>query len=277
MIKSISPDIVHILSPHPWNVIYLKMLNPSNTIITLHDPVPHEGESITKFIQYYNSGVKSLSKNIILHSNIYKNKIENEKNKIKVVNLAIRDSSNFDYVLPPKPSVLFFGRIRPYKGIKCYIDACKIVHKHMSDVEFYICGEGDLSEYQQDLLEIPNFIIHNYEIPDDELESVFKRVSFVVLPYITATQSGVIPLAYSFGRTVIATNVGGIPEVVENNKTGYLIEPENPHRLAESIIKLLQNQETLIELSTNAYKKSQSVYSVNNMVKEITEFYKELV
>ena len=56
-----------------------------------------------------------------------------------------------------------------------------------------------------------------------------------MLPYISATQSGIVQIAYGFEKPVVVTDVGGLPDVVTDGKTGYVVEPENEHRLAEAI------------------------------------------
>ena len=83
----------------------------------------------------------------------------------------------------------------------------------------------------------------------------FERASVVVLPYIEASQSGIIPIAYSFKKPVIVTNVGSIPEVVENGITGYIVPPKNPELLADSIIKILEDNLTRQQMGENAYHK----------------------
>lgn len=64
----------------------------------------------------------------------------------------------------------------------------------------------------------------------------------VVLPYESATQSGIVQIAYGFEKPVIVTNVGGLPEVVEHKKTGFIVEPNNPKALAQSIDNFFEGQ-----------------------------------
>ena len=74
-------------------------------------------------------------------------------------------------------------------------------------------------------------------IPDEEVALYFSAADLVVLPYTSATQSGIVQVAYAFLKPVIVTRVGGLPDVVEDGKTGYIIDPKNSQQIADSIIK----------------------------------------
>jgi glycosyltransferase involved in cell wall biosynthesis len=74
-------------------------------------------------------------------------------------------------------------------------------------------------------------------IPDGEVSLYFSAADLVVLPYESATQSAIVPIAYAFERPVLATRVGGLPEAVRDGETGLLVEPRNPTALAEAIIR----------------------------------------
>ena len=84
--------------------------------------------------------------------------------------------------------------------------------------------------------EEPNFIVYNYRIPYKEGAELFQRCSVVALPYIDASQSGVIPTAYGFKKPVVVTEVGAIPEIVGDGITGFIVPPRNPEALAEAIV-----------------------------------------
>ena len=85
------------------------------------------------------------------------------------------------------------------------------------------------------------FIVHNRFIRATECDELFRQASIVVLPYIEATQSGVIPLAYSYAKPVVATRVGALAEVVDDGKTGRLVPPADSESLAAAIVELLRD------------------------------------
>jgi glycosyltransferase involved in cell wall biosynthesis len=122
-----------------------------------------------------------------------------------------------------------------------------------------------------------NFIVHNYRIPYKEGAELFQRCSVVVLPYIDASQSGVIPTAYGFKKPVVVTNVGSIPEIVDDGVTGFIVPPKNPEALAEAIIKLLKDEKSRKQMGENAYKKLKTDLSWDNIVEKTIEVYKKAI
>lgn len=150
--------------------------------------------------------------------------------------------------------LLFFGFIREYKGLKHLIAAMPEVKRHLDNVRLIIAGSfnNDRDEYLylidknqvKDCIEV----VDGY-VPDHEVEKYFAACDIVVLPYESATQSGIIQIAYGFGKPVIATNVGGLPDVVTDGKTGYIVDCGDAKQLADAIIKYYQYnmEETFVE------------------------------
>ncbi len=145
--------------------------------------------------------------------------------------------------------VLFFGFVREYKGLKHLLKAFFVLKN-----EFYVNDKmprllvvGDFGENKEEYLElIKNYgiedciaIVDGY-IPDKEVEKYFSASNLVALPYESATQSGIVQIAYGFKKPVIVTNVGGLPEVVENNVTGTVVEPRNAKALAKAIYEFFE-------------------------------------
>jgi glycosyltransferase involved in cell wall biosynthesis len=144
----------------------------------------------------------------------------------------------------PRNILLYFGHVRPYKGVDILLQAMQQVVRQES-VELLIAGEfyEDRSKYDHLIrkLDLQPFvsIIDRY-LPNEEVSSFFAAADALVLPYRSATQSGVLPLAYQFERPVIVTRVGGIPEALEEGVTGLLVEPESPDALAVAIVQFFK-------------------------------------
>jgi glycosyltransferase involved in cell wall biosynthesis len=112
-----------------------------------------------------------------------------------------------------------------------------------------------------------NVILHENFVPDDEVGWYFSAADVVALPYISATQSGVVQIAYHYDRPVVATPVGGLPEVIVQNKTGYVVSDINSKALAKGIVHLLNiKNEVDFESNIRNYKKR---FSWNFMTKKI--------
>jgi glycosyltransferase involved in cell wall biosynthesis len=105
------------------------------------------------------------------------------------------------------------------------------------------------------------FIVHNYHIPDEMVARLFQEAGVVVLPYIEASTSGVLAIAHAFGKPVVSTDVGGIPEVLDHGRTGLLISPRDPSSLAEAVVTLLKDQDLRREMGQNALQKAWSELS----------------
>lgn len=137
--------------------------------------------------------------------------------------------------------ILFAGRISPYKGLDYLLPAMEMVHQCCPDCKLIVAGGGkyhfDITKYQQ----LEYIDIRNRFIPDEELVTLIQHSMFMVCPYTDATQSGVIMSAYAFSKPVIATNVGGLPEMVEHNRYGLIVKEKDVQALAEAITMLWLN------------------------------------
>lgn len=146
--------------------------------------------------------------------------------------------------------VLFFGRISKYKGIEYLLEAMKIVHKKYPQVKVVIAGKGefafDITQYQElDYVEFRNRFIGL-----EELSDLIRSALVTVCPYTDATQSGVVYSSFALNTPVIATNVGGLPEMIDDGKTGFLVPPRDSFSLANAILRLLDNP-TLLKTFTD--------------------------
>ena len=99
------------------------------------------------------------------------------------------------------------------------------------------------------------FVVDNQAIPEERVAQIFGESSVVVLPYIDASQSGVVPIAYAFSRPVVATTVGGLPAVVEDGVTGLLVAPRDERALADAIVTLLEDDDLRHKMGAAGRKK----------------------
>ncbi len=135
-----------------------------------------------------------------------------------------------------KKNLLFFGLIRPYKGLDVLLEAAK----HLDEgFQILVAGEcyGDFTSYQKliDQNKRVKTIVHQKFIADKDVPMYFSAADLCVLPYRSATQSGVTAVAHHFDLPVVATKVGGLDEFVENEVNGYLVPPEDPKQLAQKV------------------------------------------
>jgi glycosyltransferase involved in cell wall biosynthesis len=171
--------------------------------------------------------------------------------------------------------ILFFGFIRKYKGLDTIIEAMNIL-KDKVKLTLIVAGEfyTDKKKYT-DLIELyqlnEQIKIFTDFIPNEEVKYYFSSSDLVVLPYKEATQSGIVQIAHNFIKPIIATNVGGLGEIVKDDFNGYLVQKDNPKELARAIRRFYdENKE--IEFSKNIkeyiekYSWSKFVLGIENLV-----------
>jgi len=141
---------------------------------------------------------------------------------------------------PAAEVVLFFGYVRRYKGLDVLLDAWPAVRARRP-ATLVVAGEfyEDPEPYRARIAAAggePGIRLLDRYLSDEEVEAVFKAADIVVLPYRSATQSGVTHVAYALGVPVITTDVGGLAETVHAGETGLVVPPEDPRALAEAIV-----------------------------------------
>jgi len=127
--------------------------------------------------------------------------------------------------------ILFFGFIRKYKGLDLLLEAMSIVKEKAPAIKLMIAGEfyEDQKPYLQiiDRYNLKDSLVMRTEfIPDSDVKYFLCAADAVIQPYRNATQSGVTPLAYHFEKPMVVTNVGGLPNLVPDNKVGLVAEPD---------------------------------------------------
>lgn len=137
--------------------------------------------------------------------------------------------------------VLFFGFIKPYKGVVHLIDAAGLLcRKYGAGMRVLIVGDiyGEKQPYLDRIAASGGAeIIQLVEgfVPDETVEDYFLAADLAVLPYVSATQSGIVQIAYNYDLPVVTTAVGGLPEVVHDGRTGFVVPPEDGPALAEAV------------------------------------------
>lgn len=140
-------------------------------------------------------------------------------------------------IKPDKKNLLFFGLIREYKGLDILIKAMSFLDE---SYQLIIAGESydDFNKYQSLIDQSPlkeNITVKNQYIPDDMVTLLFSASDALILPYRSATQSGVLLLAYQMETPVITTNVGTLGDTISTAKTGIVVNEADPESIANGI------------------------------------------
>ena len=296
MINRIGPDLVIFQWLHPYFApcyyIIAKRLKNTRVLFMCHNVFPHErfpmDRLLTKmtlkqgdhFTVHANSDAEDLRSilpdadvTVTVHPayNFFKQK-DMTKSEARQI-LGINEGTKV---------LLFFGIVRPYKGLRHLLDALKIIKdedpENTRDLLLLVAGDfsGSRPEYDE-IMEnhgIADLIsITDGHIPISEVEKFFAACDLVVLPYEDATQSGVIQVAYSFDKPVLATRVGGLPDVVFDRETGYLVDPQRPDLIAGCIKDFFDNN--MAESLAEGIEREKYRYSWDRMENIITEFKKD--
>lgn len=179
-----------------------------------------------------------------------------------------------DLNLPSHPIILYFGLIRPYKGLDILIKALGNIKQDLKEHTALLLGEAyEDSQKYVDLIQAEGIaestVFKNEFISDSELPLYFAAADVLVLPYRTATQSGIVGIALQMDRPVIATQVGGLGEYIQEAETGYLVEPENHEALGKAILNFFArgDQDSMPENIRN----SKSQYSTRSFCTKLIQ------
>jgi len=267
-----------------WIAKKIKKRSTAKLIAVCHNIIPHEKRIGDKILSKY--FLEKMDYFIPLSDQVKKDLFLFLKNPVyKLLPLPVfslfgekvdKQEAKKYLKLTDEKILLFFGFIRDYKGLDVLIEAISLVKKEL-DVKLIVAGEFYESE-ERYLKLITSYnlekeiILKKDFIPTSDVKYYFSASDAVVLPYKSATQSGIVQVAVNFCKPVIATNVGGIGEVIEDGKTGFVVEKENPEKLAEAIIRYYkEDKEKEFSQSMKSLKEK---YSWQNFVKGMFELIK---
>lgn len=268
IIKEFSPDIIHCTDFLDWSDWFIYFYK-KKIIQVVHDPIPHTGEftmkkSINRFLASF-----FLKKFVLLNdkqneefrmkyhlspTSIFHNRLGVYK-CIDLYNAgtSCNDKRNNESGKRQTKNILFLGRISPYKGVEYLLKAMDYIQIKVPDAVLYIVGGGELY-FDSTLYEgRRNIHIDNRYVSMWELNNYLSKADIVVCPYIDATQSGVVMTAFAKLKPVIVTNVGGLPDMVENGVTGIIVPPRDSDSLSDAIVDCLLDKGILEKFKVNIY------------------------
>lgn len=197
----------------------------------------------------------------IVHSNEHAELLHHEFPGRPVLVHPLPTFDHFPPASNPQPQrgrleLLFFGFIRPYKGLDVLVDA--LAKLRDNDIHLTIVGEpwcpAEELRARIRATGAPNIELHLQYVDDVVAADFFARADLVVLPYRAATPSAVAALAYHYDRPVLATRVPGLRDVVEEGRTGFLVDPNSPEQLADRLRALTRAQLQQMRQSVGVYK-----------------------
>ena len=284
-IRSISdefnPDVIHITSAQEWNPAlgyFIRHTLHKPLIYTIHDVVHHEGTPF--YFKMTESAFRGMPDGLVVLTEEGKQLMAQKgfpAEKILVTPHGVYDFfTKYRKGLPEQKEILFFGRIEPYKGVDVLLDAARPLLDENPDWTLQIAGGGDITQYREKLAH-PQIKLDNRFLSDEEVAGFMEQAAIAALPYLSASQSGVIPTAYAFEKAVVATAVGGIPDMVKDHETGLLVPPNDPQALRDALLDLMQNPELRRKLGTAGQKFAETELSWESIAEKHVDFYREFI
>ena len=290
-INHLKPDMVVIQWWHPYfapcYVILSRLIRHAKVVFVCHNVFPHERFPMDRFLtkmtlkggdgfilhsQSDAQELRSIQKDAHCQVNVHPT-----YNAFKIADMSKAEARQKLGCKDDEKILLFFGFVRAYKGLKYLLEAMPSVLQHTENLRLLVVGEfdKDRDEYMRQIEELNiGHAVQCYEgyIPDAEVEPFFAACDVVVLPYVSATQSGIAQIAYGFEKPVIATNVGGLSEVVLDGKTGYIADPCDPQDLADKIIRFFeQKDDELFRENIDAEKEKYSWDRLCDAIERLAE------
>lgn len=307
VLKEYAPDVIHIHLMHELTPSVLFLLKDYPTIVTLHEPESFLSQLSMWFLQpsdFNNNRFERKDLNMggkLRH--LYFNYIQKflYRFALKNVDVFIAPSKYIqkaaqadvspvlhlpNFTEPGKAhalnihySLLFVGRLEKIKGAEFLIRALALIIKVFPQTSLTIIGEGGDEDDLVCLtteLQLTNYVHFVGWVDNEKLDPYYEAANIVIVPSICPDNfPTVCTEAISNGRPVIGTNMGGIPEIIDDGINGYIVEAASPEQIAEKVIHLFQDEELLRELGRNARKKAEEL-SIEKHVAGLEKIYADV-
>lgn len=286
------PDVLHVQEHADLflNSLLLR-INRVPIVLTVHDPEPHLGVG-EKFMRYYKPrrekthAIRRKADWIITHAHAVTEQLLKVQPELSPDRVTAVLHGPIDHVLRWKRAehsekegtVLLFGVVRGQKGLGVLMDAWPTVRRSCSNARLVVAGTGpDLPNHRDKVLADPTCELMDWRISTADMVRLFTEASVVTLPYLEATQSGPLALAVAFGKPVVATSVGGLPEMIDENESGLIVPSGDPAALAEALIRLLGDRTLRERLSEGVLRLRDGRLSWDTLARETEEVYRRAI
>ena len=289
-IKKYKPDMVIIQWWHPYFAPCYRLLEMfmgnQNLVFVCHNVFPHERFPLDRLLTKM---VLAKGRHFIVHAKEEAKELANIQkttdyivtphptyNMFKFEDMTQEQARKLLRMDKEQKVLLFFGFVREYKGLKHLLCAMPVIIEKIGDVQLLVVGDFDGDKEQYESLISEKHIEKNVQIidgyiPDKEVEKYFAASDLVVLPYESATQSGIVQIAFGFTKPVIVTKVGGLPDVVTDGETGYVVEPCNPDAIADSVVHFYIDE--MAERFAQNIEKEAARFSWERMGEAVEKFF----
>ncbi|PBN41616.1 glycosyltransferase family 4 protein [Sphingobium sp. D43FB] len=227
--------------------------------LIVHDPKPHSGSDSSRALVDvpYRRWLREHADVLIVHGERCLSEMVSlgyDPERILSIRHGVLMTPKRRQPKAAKPGrILMFGRMEAYKGLEVLLDAASLLSARGVDFHLVVAGAGpEQGRLAHRIATMPNVeVIPRYLTPE-ELQRELALTSFVVAPYLDATQSGVLASTFANGRAAIASNVGGLSDVVKHEINGLLVPPGDATALADAMAAFLQDPNQIHRLGRGA-------------------------
>jgi len=260
---------------------FIRSFTNTRLIFTVHNVLPHEHNFIDRY--FYPLIYKKIDA-FTFHSKSSHNRLKQELN-VQVENFELIPHYGYEVgdvpVQTNENSLLFFGTIRDYKGLDVLLDACNKLPKKLKwNLNIYGKPEINLDELKAYVARnnLSDRIQWNTGwIEEEKMDEIFLSHDIVVLPYKEIDNSGLLHLAMSYGKPVIASRLGSLMDLIKDEENGILFEANNSDDLTRCISKLLKDEDLKIRLGNNARKLMETDHSIDRVGELHYQLYKKVL
>jgi len=254
------PDFVLVQWWHPFFApavfticLVLKLMRRGSIIFICHNVLPHEKSLVDRVLA---GAAFALADAFLVQSGEDRDKLLGMRKRSRV---AVHPHPIYDFFGTGRldrnaarnalgegggPLLLFFGYIRGYKGLSYLIEAMPLIRRRVP-ARLLVVGEfyEDKAPYAElaERLGVASAIrFEDRYVGNEEVEAFFVASDLVILPYVSATQSGIVQIALAFDRPLVVTAVGGLPEAIAPGRTGFVVPPRDPAALAAAVVRFFE-------------------------------------
>ena len=238
-IAAFGPEVVHVHDLVDPRAIALLPRVPA--VLTLHDPVAHPGQPVSRLalkrrvLQGSRDAWRARAKVIIVHSERLRSELTLASGQRAAIVPHGLEVCEQPLAPPGQPTVGFFGRLAPYKGLEVIAEAMPRVWERRPEVQLRVAGEGDAALALAD----PRATIERSYLPESAVPAFFAATTLLLLPYTQASQTGVGSQAAGYGVPAVVSRLGGLPDLALDDS--YVVEPGDPGELAAAILRHLDD------------------------------------
>ena len=288
-LKSFDADVVHCQEDtRDYLALAMPFLGHVPMVLTVHDPTPHSGVDAARVERsrhgLYRLQLRRRADAFVVHgTQLMSTTTQAIPRAIGRLYAISHGPLGMLSPLPPNRdwqigNCLFFGRIEQYKGLIYFVEAIRILSREGLAVVGVIAGRGsELDRMKSELLSDPAFRLLDHYLTPSEVRQCFSEAQIVVAPYVDATQSGVLAYGLGFGRAMVATSVGALPDIVRHGVTGILVPPRDARALADAIRTIVLDPTVANNMAQAAAALGRGEMSWDRIAAQTLEVYKDVL